>query len=619
MPPSRNACDERVHEGVEVEAESTISGQGAPDCQNVPALLGICCKLPGLQTEKLMAMNRSLVRRYLILSVLASTLPVMSIGLLYDRFTSNALEQLLGEKISTHLTATANRLSAYVEARRYQVETLANYPGIAGFAGAGKGDANSEVAALLQIESDLPDLYGILFFDANGRLQRAVPGQAASGPPYWADRPFETTRLPVTLLGDTEIVGPKLAVDGDSGWLLVRHPLHGKQADQITGYIALHVRLASLTEQLGGNAAVGALQPLLRTPAGDINTVGHAVSVKGKMIVGTEILPGWRPLLEVESTGLLKAFALERRALLLAVLVSAVLIVFLFYRLAQLLRRRIGLLLSGAHAISSGQLDHRIADHGGDEIASVSRAFNAMSGKLKEYLERAVRMEKLAVLGEFASGIAHEIRNPLAAIKTSVQALARREQDPKRTQLLTEMEGEIDRLARVVSDLLDFGRPRPPLPGAVPVHELFRRISTIIEPEAQGRGLHFGCQGNSDLSLWADPDHLQQILLNLALNAVQATPAGGAVVLRASADERQAVIEVSDTGCGIPDEHLERVSDPFFTTKTRGVGLGLSISRQLCELNGGTMTIDSAPGQGTVVRIVLPLAKTTSHAHHSDH
>lgn len=565
-----------------------------------------------------MAIQKSIVRRYLILSVLASTLPVLLIGLLYDRFTGNALEQLLGEKISTHLTATTNRLGAYVEARRYQIETLANYPGIAGFASAGKGGANSELGALLQIESDLPDLYGILFFDANGRLTRVVPGQAASGPPYWNDRPFETARLPITAVGETEIVGPAPPARGDSGWLLVRHPLHERQSEQITGYIALHVRLASLTEQLGANAAVGALQPLLRTPAGDINSVGQMIVAGGRLIAGPDILPGWRPLLEVESAGVLKTFALERRALLAAALLSAALIVFLFYRLSRLLRKRIGLLLSGAEAISSGKLDHRVAEHGNDEIATVSHAFNTMSGKLKEYLERAVRMEKLAVLGEFATGIAHEIRNPLATIKTSVQALARREPDPKRAQLLAETEGEIDRLARVVSDLVDFGRPRPPLPGAVPVRELFRRISRVIEPEAVARGVHFGCQGNPELAFWADPDHLQQIVLNLALNALQATPAGGAVVLRASARDAQVAIEVSDTGCGIAPELLEKICDPFFTTKTKGVGLGLSISRQLCELNGCRMRIDSTPAHGTMVSLFLPAAQD-SHADHPDH
>ena len=565
-----------------------------------------------------MIIERSIVRRYLILSVLASTLPVLSIGLLYDRFTSSTIERLLGEKISTHLTATANRLGAYLEARRYQVETLANYPGIASFASAGKDLQNDEVAALLQIESDLPDLYGILFFDAQDKLQRAVAGQAASGPPYWAGHPFLTQDLPVTQLGDTQVVGPVPASDGNSGWLLVRHPLHAQQAEKISGYIALHVRLASLTEQLGSTGVSGTLQPLLRTPVKDFNSAGQISTAHGKLIAGPEILPGWGPMLEVEPGGVFQAFALERRALLVAVLVSAALIVFLFFRLSRQLRQRIALLLSGTQEISSGRLDHRIPEQGSDEIASVSHAFNAMTGKLQDYLARAVRMEKLAMLGEFATSIAHEIRNPLAALKTSVQALARREVDPKRTRLLSDMENEIDRLARVVSDLVDFGRPRPPQPREVSVQDMFRQVSSTIGSEAQARGLYFNCQGNSQLTLLADPDHLQQIIINLALNAVQATAPGGTVTLRASEVVGRVAIEISDNGCGIPAELLDRVCDPFFTTKSKGVGLGLSICRQLCELNSGEMTIDSAPGQGTLVRLLMPQVKTVDHANHPD-
>jgi len=563
-----------------------------------------------------MVIDKSIVRRYLILSVLASTLPVLSIGLLYDRFTGTALEQMLGEKITAHVTTTANRLSAFIEARRYQVETLANYPGISAIARSGGGDDMSdEMGALLQIESDLPDLYGILLFDAEGRLQRVVPGQAAAGPPYWGDRPFAPARLPMTTLGDTEIIGPMPAAGGDSGWLLVRHPIHGQQEQ---GYIALHVRLASLTEQLGSGGAPSALQPLLRTPAGDFNAVGQAVVAHGKLVSGPEILPGWRPLLEIESAGVLKAFEFERRALLAAVLVSAALIVFLFFRLSRHLRERIDKLLTGTEAISSGQLDHRIAEEGSDEIASLSHALNAMAAKLQDHVERAVRTEKLVVLGEFATGIAHEIRNPLAAVKTSVQALARRETDAKRQQLLADMEGEIDRLARVVSDLVDFGRPRQPAPANVAVREIFQRIAEIIKPQAHKGGVHFSCLVESEVRAWVDRDHVVQILLNLALNAVQATPIGGSVAMNASAAADRVEIEVRDTGSGIPSELLERVTDPFFSTKTKGVGLGLSISRQLCELNAGQMEIESEPGQGTVVRIRLPIAEA-DHVDHPDH
>jgi two-component system sensor histidine kinase HydH len=561
-----------------------------------------------------MTLGKSIIRRYLILSVVASTLPVMVIGLLYDRLAGSALEQLLGEKVATHLAATTNRLGAFLEARRYQVESLASYPGIDGFAKLDEGDTAGQMHALLQIESDLPDLYGILFFDAGGKLIRAIPGQAASGPPYWADRPFETSQLPRSMLGDTEILGPMPPDKGDAGWLLIRHTLQGQRADQPIGYIALHVRLASLTEQLGAAGTGAALQPLLRTPAGDFNTVGQQVQARGRLITGPNVLPGWHPLLEVEATGVLRAFELERQLMLLAVLLGAALVVFLYFHLSRHLRKRVGVLLRGTEAVAAGRLDHRIVDAGDDEIASVSQAFNAMSAKLHESLERALRSERLAALGEFATGVAHEIRNPLTSLKTTVQALSRREPDARRQQLLADMEGEIDRLARVVNDLVDFGRPRPPKPVRVPVGDALKQISAMIDTEAAQRRVHVSWQGDAALAPYVDRDQLMQIVLNLALNAVQATPAGGSVVLRAYAEADKVVIEVSDTGCGIPPELLDRVSEPFVTTKPKGAGLGLSISRQLCELNGGQLSIASTPGQGTIVRILLPVEAT----HHAD-
>lgn len=565
-----------------------------------------------------MIFKKSIIHRYLVWSVLASTLPVLAIGLLYDRFASSALEQMLGEKISSHLTATTNRLGAYLDARSYQVETLANYPGIAAFVNQGDADPSTQIDALLQIESDLPDLYGILFFDPAGKLLRVVPGQAASGPPYWPDRPFEVSRLPITSLGETEVIGPMPPENGDSGWLLVRHPIRGLQQARPLGYIALHVRLASLTEQLGATGSSAALQPLLRTPVGDFNTVAQPVRVHGRLIFGPDVLTGWQPLLEVESTGVMQSFDLERRALLFAVLVGAAVVIYLFFRLSRHLRKRVSVLLQGTKAISDGKLGHRIDDEGDDEIASVSHAFNAMSATLQDYMERAVRIEKLAVLGEFATGVAHEIRNPLAAIKTSVQALARREQEPRRLRLLADMDGEIDRLAGVVSDLVDFGRPRPPKRDFTPVREVFQRIVTMVETEAARRGIQISWQGDTELALYVDRDQLLQIILNLTLNALHATPAGGAVVLRASQQEGLVALEVSDTGCGIAAELLDRVSDPFFTTKTKGVGLGLSISRQLCDMNGGRISIDSVPGQGTVVRIVFP-GEADQHADDPDY
>jgi two-component system, NtrC family, sensor histidine kinase HydH len=569
-----------------------------------------------------MAINKSIIRRYLVLSALATALPVLAIGLVYDQLAGSVLEKLLGDKMTTHLTATTNRLTAYLEVRRYQVETLANYPGMAAFLSASDSETDRRIHALLELESDLPDLYGILFFDAQGRLLRAVPGQAAAGAPYWADRPFDTRQLPSTRLGETEILGPMPpSADGDSGWLLVRHAVHSARADLPAGSIALHVRLASLTEQLGNAGAGSSLQTLLRTPAGDFNTVAQAVPAQGRLVFGPAVVAGWQPLLELESSGLQQSFTWERRLLLLSALAGAGLVVLLFFGLSRHLRQRIDMLLTGTAALAAGHLDHRIADDGEDEITAVSQAFNDMSSKLKDYMDRALRIEKLAVLGEFAANMAHEIRNPLAALKTTVQALSRREVDPRRQALLADMEGEIDRLADVVSDFVNFGRPHQPRLEPVPVGEVLRRVATMIAADAQARQVHVSLQGDTALQPWVDRDHLLQIVLNLALNAVQATGAGGSVILRSHREGQhgdRVVVEVADTGCGIEPELLSRVSDPFFTTKTKGVGLGLSISRQLCELNGGQLLIDSTLGQGTSVRVVLPTQAPLPLGAHTD-
>lgn len=566
-----------------------------------------------------MTLKKSIIRRYMVLSLLVSTLPVIWVGLLYDRFSESAFQTAIDDKLSAQLTATASRLSAFLEARRYQIETLANFPGIRRFSDAHAGQTSQQIDALLQVEADLPDLFGILFFSDEETLQRAIHGQAASGPPYWSDTPFHTAGLPRMRIDNIELIGPAAPRNGESGWLLVRHALYDPQPGSgPAGHVALHVRLASLTELLGGGSADGILKPLLKTPAGYFNRVGVPVKPTGKLVPGPEILPGWQPILQVDKSEISAPFDRMRYALLTAVVVGAILIVLLFYRLSISLRQRVAELLAGARAISTGRLEYRIADPGQDEIAIVSRAFDTMAGKLETHLARIVQMEKMAVLGEFATLIAHEVRNPLASIKTSVQALARREQDVRRLQLLEDMESEIDRLARVVSQLLDFGRPHPPAAGEVAVREVFRRIVQLLTTEAHARQVALSAQGDADLVLRADPDHVQQILLNLVINAIQASNEGGAVVLRASRVAGTAELEVSDNGHGIAADQIQRVTDPFYSTKTKGMGLGLSISRQLAEMNRGRLDIRSTPGSGTSVRVYFPLNEDND-GQHPDH
>jgi two-component system sensor histidine kinase HydH len=552
-------------------------------------------RLPGPQ--RLRAFASSLVTRYSLLLVASAVLPMLVVAMVYDRYTRNLLRELTGEQLNAQLAATASRLDSFLEARRRQLETLARYP-TSGAAGA-RGTTEDELRALVRLEADEPDLYGILFFSDDGNLDHAVAGQAASGPPYWAEFPFDLATLPRHSLGEIEVVGPVAPRDGQAGWFLMRDAFRGG------GTVALHVRLASLTELLGATSLAGVIEPVLSTPAGYFDVVGRPAVVHSQLVVGPELLPGWRPCLVVDPDELLRPFQAARYTLLAACLAAIGAVAWVLGRMARRLKRRVQVLEEGAEKLSAGELSYRFVDPTGDEIGSLAFAFNRMGERLQDLIERTVRMERLAALGRFSTGIAHEVRNPLATLKTTVQALERLERDPQRSSLLRDMSSEIDRMARTVGELLAFGRPRAPEVTDVRVRDVARRVEALVATEATERGLQFGLQGDFEVTALADFDHLVQIALNLTLNALQATPRGGLVTLRCYRMGDRVAVEVRDTGAGIAPERLREVFEPFFTTKPGGTGLGLSISRQLAELNGGSLGLESTPGQGTTARLLL--------------
>ena len=560
-----------------------------------------------------MRIRNSLVRKYFLVSLLGAVLPMVLVSALYDRYASALLEQITGERLSAQLASTASRLNSFFDVRVYQIETLSNHPALPLLAQAPLTGLDAEIDALLRIEADVPDLYGILMFGASGQLSRIIAGQAASGAPYWSDLAFDVATLPVTPASGVDVIGPVVPADGASGWFLMRQSLRNLNNGDHAGSIALHVRLASVTELLGGASLAGILQPVLKTPAGIFNVVGQPVTPSRQMVAGPEVLPGWQPMLVVDPDQLIKPFKTARHGLYFASITALLVIIVLFARLAKGLRRRVEPLTAGAEAVSTGDLNYRIRVLGDDEISLVATSFNSMASKLQEMFERTVRGERLAVLGEFATGVAHEIRNPLATIKTTVQALARSEKNNERLELLEDVGREIDRLNRVMSDLLEFGRPRPPDLQAVSARALLTRLYALMNPSTLQASIDLEVAEDQDhVTFHADEDQVIQILVNLVLNAVQATPAGGSVRLQvARTGPSEAAIEVRDTGTGVDEAVLARMADPFFTTKPKGSGLGLSIARQLAELQVGRLEFFSTLGEGTMVRLTLPTQEDT--------
>jgi two-component system sensor histidine kinase AtoS len=547
----------------------------------------------------------SIVGRYIYVTISILAVALVGVGVLYDRFADDLETTLVGERLSAQEAATASRMAAFLETKQYQLAKISNYPGLADFAKDPDDPQNDGLKALLRLEADVVDLYGILFFDAADRLQYVVAGQAASGPPYWSLQDWSLDGLNRAWKDGVEIIGPALPSPGRSGWLLLRRPMRdGGEA----GSVALHLRLASMTEQLDEGRTSAIVRMLLSVPGGEVlDATGRPVTVPGPLTPGPDILPGWQLMRDIRSEDVLWSLQAARVWLYVGGAAITVLVVLLLLHLSRGMRRRVDQLVEGANAVAAGDLTYRLPLTGhADEISALSVAFNTMAARLRNIIDRTVRVEKMAVLGQFATGVAHEVRNPLATMKTSVQALSRDEADPDRRELLLDLEAEVDRLNRVVNDLLTYGRPHPAARGHLPVRELLRRTAALLQPAAAERGVRVATTGDSSLALYADEDHVQQVLVNLGLNAVQACERGGAVTLRTARHGHWTTIEITDDGCGIASDVLARVSDPFYTTKPTGSGLGLTISQQMVEANGGTMRIESEQGVGTHIRLSFP-------------
>jgi two-component system sensor histidine kinase AtoS len=219
------------------------------------------------------------------------------------------------------------------------------------------------------------------------------------------------------------------------------------------------------------------------------------------------------------------------------------------------------------------------------------------------------RTERLVALGRLAGGLAHELRNPLGITRAAAQMLQQElADDGKPGEYTRVIQSEIDRVDRLVEQLLAYARPRPLQRSLVNVAALVEETSGLAWVYAKQQEVTLTTQVSDDLPLlMGDGDLLHQAVVNVLLNGIQATSPGGTVNLTAQTEYASVLLTVCDTGQGIAPEILPHIFDPFFTTRDDGTGLGLSIVQQIVHDHGGTVEIQSTPGQGTQVRLRLPL------------
>jgi len=237
-----------------------------------------------------------------------------------------------------------------------------------------------------------------------------------------------------------------------------------------------------------------------------------------------------------------------------------------------------------------------------------------MYDALKKTKSRMQRADRLASLGTLTAGLAHEIRNPLVAVKTFLQLLPEKYDDDEfRNYFLSVASGEVDRISSLVTELLDFARPSEPQLREENINEILDKMVTLVTTETKKKNLKITRNLGEHLPfIQVDKDQIKQVFLNILLNAVQATPENGEITIvtrsfAKSPGETFLQIEVKDTGPGIPAQELELIFTPFYTTKTQGSGLGLSITHQIVEEHRGYIEVDSQVGSGTSFTINLPL------------
>jgi len=265
---------------------------------------------------------------------------------------------------------------------------------------------------------------------------------------------------------------------------------------------------------------------------------------------------------------------------------------------ARTIARPVRDLADSVKGFADGRFDGDIGARGPGEIGELQDAFVRMVGAIREGEQRLRESERLAALGRLAGGIAHELRNPLTAIRMAVETASVGDDPEARLEARRIALGEIERLDRTLRELLDFVRPREPQLTDVDVRALLADVVTLLQPQCDHLKVRLEMEAPDGLVLRADADRLKQALLNLVLNGAQAQPHGGLVRLRA----RPGVIEVEDQGPGIRDEVKDVLLQPFVTTKAAGIGLGLAVVAQVAAEHGAALDFQTGE-QGTTFRL----------------
>ena len=360
-----------------------------------------------------------------------------------------------------------------------------------------------------------------------------------------------------------------------------------------------------------------ATQPLIRLVHGQRNAAPASLEYAneaGRQMLGVAApleLLNWTVMVEQPRSEAYAVADVLTRQLMYIIGLALLVTVSVGYFFGRSFIQPIFALMRGTHAVAEGRLDERVTITSRDEFQELGDAFNSMADKLVELTEDVRKKERQAMFGRMAAGLVHDLSHPVQNIGNSCKLIVRVFDDPEYRQTFTRtIDREMDTLKRVLDDLRNVARPAPVERFPLDVN---RSVADIVE-SMRGFADESGISIESKLSpepviIEGDVFALGRVYRNLITNAIQATQAGGRVTIATVRDRDKVEVSVSDTGSGIPAERLGAIFDDFVTTKKRGLGLGLAITRRIVEQLGGTISVASELGKGTTFTIRFPVAQ----------
>lgn len=322
----------------------------------------------------------------------------------------------------------------------------------------------------------------------------------------------------------------------------------------------------------------------------------------GKEKIGTVIV-------SMNAQRVYKDLAENRRAffLLAAIIIAVGIVVVIAF--VEITANPLKKLVLATQKVSEGDLGYKVEVASQDETGNLAHSFNLMVERLKETQERLIMSERLAASGRLAADVAHEINNPLAIMKNYIYVMMKkklRPDDPGQ-QTLAIIDGEIDRIARIITQFNDFYKCSHLPLEEVDIHEPLCEVMTFCREGLEEKRIALEERLTADGKVMGNRDKLKQVFINLLKNADEAMPDGGRIVVETAMVDGKITISVADTGTGISRDDINRIFDPFFSTKgIKGVGLGLAVSYGIIKSLNGDINVESEAGKGTTFRVTLP-------------